>query len=290
MARRAHLITKYANGQKASPKRSARRGGDSEPGGPRDVKRIALTSRRQDGTQLKKPPTPCLPWEQYITRFPAAEMEKRNHRIKWVGNQKLVVMPPDPNVPWTLDSYQKETAELDEVVTSGEEDSPGVSSMTALRAATGFPHDWQRVSLPPLSSLAESSTARPLVAQCHSRYHGWRRIARWCFRWAGSPTPLAARTVVTAGTEGWYRRRARHDRGATLFRGGELEGSVFGLSLGIGWWSCFWRGHDVLGALVVRWPTEASCQEEGGAGEIEVREETTGGKPPNSPLGHWHLL
>ena len=174
----------------------------------RDVKRTVLKNKREHGTVLKRPPISCLPYELYITRFPIGEMKRRKHKVKWIGNKKMVLMPPEPDAAWTLNNYHKETAELDEVVTSGEEDSPGVSSMTALRAATGFPHDWQRVSLPPLSSLAESSTARPLVAQCHSRYHGLSRIARWYASWAGPHTPLAARTVVTnhacAGTQGWH--------------------------------------------------------------------------------------
>jgi hypothetical protein len=93
------------------------------------VKQTLLKRRRQDATKLKRPPIPCLPYEVYITQFPIGEMTKRKHKIKWVGNRKMVLMPPEKDVPWTLDNYQKGTAELEEVITSGEEDSPvhGVS-------------------------------------------------------------------------------------------------------------------------------------------------------------------
>jgi hypothetical protein len=90
----------------------------------RDVKRTVLKNKREHGTLLKRPPISCLPYEVYITQFPIGEMKRRKHKVKWVGNKKMVLMPPEKGVPWTLEDYDGEVAELEETITSGEEDLP----------------------------------------------------------------------------------------------------------------------------------------------------------------------
>ena len=65
-----------------------------------------------------------MPYELYITRLPIGEMKRQKHKVKWIGDKKMVLMPPEEGVPWMLEDYDGEVAELEETITSGEEDLP----------------------------------------------------------------------------------------------------------------------------------------------------------------------